>query len=138
MQTLGERLKLIQKDSGKTLPEFARSLGVSRDSLINYQQNRTAPDSRFLSAICEKYGVNPTWLLLGQGDAYIKEEKAAEEPPAKVVYFDDAVEILMEAEKEAGVTLNEYQRQNVLKVLRKELAIGKAKAIIRAVKEEEE
>jgi transcriptional regulator with XRE-family HTH domain len=120
LKTLGERLKFIQKKSGKTLPNFAQSLKVSRDSLINYQQNRTNPDSRILSTLCELYGVNPTWLLLGVGDPTIGDEGQAgeREREGKVGAIDPVVLLLNEEEKRAGIVLTPEQRKAILKILR--------------------
>jgi transcriptional regulator with XRE-family HTH domain len=120
LKTLGERLKFIQKKSGKTLPEFAQGLRVSRDSLINYQQNRTSPDSRFLSTLCALYRVNPTWLLQGEGEPFV--EGSTQEGEAtkrgKAVTLDPVVQLLYAEEKRAGITLTPEQRTAILKILR--------------------
>ena len=117
---MGERLKFIQKKSGKTLPEFAQSLKISRDSLINYQQNRTSPDSRFLSTLCALYRVNPTWLLQGEGEPFV--EGSTQEGPAtgrdKAGAIDPVMQLLNEEEERAGVTLTPDERSAILKILR--------------------
>jgi transcriptional regulator with XRE-family HTH domain len=118
LKTLGERIKFIQKKSGKTLPDFAQSLGVSRDSLINYQQDRTRPDSRFLSTLCELYLVNPTWLLLGEGEQVSGDEGKAGEKEGKVIEKDPVVQLLNEEVERAGIILTPDQRTATLKILR--------------------
>jgi transcriptional regulator with XRE-family HTH domain len=120
LKTLGERLKLIQKKSGKTLPKFAQSLGVSRDSLINDQQNRTSPDSRFLSTLCALYRVNPTWLLIGESEPSVEGSTQEGEATSrgKGVTIDPILHLLNEEEERAGVTLNPEQRTAILKILR--------------------
>jgi transcriptional regulator with XRE-family HTH domain len=120
LKTLGERLKFIQKKSGKTLPEFAQGLGVSRDSLINYQQNRTNPDSRFLSTLCALYRVNPTWLLQGEGEPFV--EDSTQEGQAtgrgKLGAIDPVMQLLNEEEERAGIILTLEQRTAIFKILR--------------------
>jgi DNA-binding XRE family transcriptional regulator len=74
LKTLGERIKYLQKKSGKNQVEFAKILGVSKGSLILYQKNNRKPDSSFLSALCELYRVNPAWLLLGEGEPFVEKE----------------------------------------------------------------
>jgi hypothetical protein len=37
MSTLGERIKIIQIKSGLLQPQFAKSLGISKETLIHYQ-----------------------------------------------------------------------------------------------------
>jgi transcriptional regulator with XRE-family HTH domain len=118
LKTLGERLKFIQKKSGKTLPEFAKSLGVSRDSLINYQQNRTSPSSRFISTFCKLYRVNPTWLLLGEGELVLGEEGKVAFRGGKDEGIDPVLQLLKQEEDRAGVTLTPEQRKSILKILR--------------------
>ncbi len=48
-------------------------------------------------------------------------KKALEGNSPKVEILDPAFKILLEASKRAGVQLNEKQRDNVLKIIRKEL-----------------
>jgi transcriptional regulator with XRE-family HTH domain len=120
LRTLGERLKFIQKKSRKTLPDIARSLGVSRDSLINYQHNRTNPDSRFLSTFCELYRVNPAWLLLGEGEPFGEGDTQEGEvtAPGRVMAVDPVLQLLNQEEKRAGITLTPEQRTAILKIFR--------------------
>jgi transcriptional regulator with XRE-family HTH domain len=116
LRTLGERLKFIQKKSRKTLPDFASSLGVSRDSLINYQHNRTNPDSRFLATFCELYRVNPTWLLLGEGEPFPNAHEVT--GPGDVMAIDPVTQLLNQEEQRAGITLTPEQRTAILKIFR--------------------
>ena len=118
MKTLGERVQLIQKESGKTLPQFAKSLGISRHSLINYQKNRTYPDSRFLSTLCEVYRVNPTWLLLGDGKPFSPETDMIVPQAAVLPVRDPVAQLLAEEEERAGLNLTPEQRRAILKILR--------------------
>jgi transcriptional regulator with XRE-family HTH domain len=120
LKTLGERLKFIQKKCGKTLPVFAQSLRISRDSLINYQQNRTSPDSRFLSTLCALYRLNPTWILLGEGEPFIGGGTLDSEATglSKVVPTDPVAQLLNEEEERAGISLTPEQRTAILKILR--------------------
>lgn len=120
METLGERLKLIQKKLGITLPKFAKNLGASIDSLINYQQNRTNPDNRFLSTLCKPYRINPTWLLIGKGKPFLGGSNQELEGlgQGKVAGSDPVEQLLTQEEERAGVTLLPEQRAAILKILR--------------------
>lgn len=102
MKTLGERLKFVQKRTGKTLPDFAKSLRISRDSLINYQKNRTNPDSRLLSTLCEMYRINPVWLLLGKGDFRLCDEGKEDRPPEIIIAPELRILTKAEARREVG------------------------------------
>jgi transcriptional regulator with XRE-family HTH domain len=81
LQTLGDRIRFIQKNSGRIQPDFAKSLGVSKGSLILYQKNERSPDSSFLQTLCREYGVNPAWLLLGEGDPFLRHHKVIKKRP---------------------------------------------------------
>jgi len=59
------RLKNIRGQT--SLKEFAETLGVHPNTITNYEKGRS-PDSDFLALVCEKYKVNPTWLLTGEGE----------------------------------------------------------------------
>jgi transcriptional regulator with XRE-family HTH domain len=117
LKTLGERIKFVQKKSGKSLPDFSKSLEVSRESLINYQQNRTRPDSKFLSTLCELYLVSPTWLLLGEGEPFLGDEGKAGEKGSQFSDKDLVLQLLKKEEERAGITLTPGQRTAVLKIL---------------------
>lgn len=67
---IGARIERVRGNI--TRDEFASSLGVSKRTLQRYEIENRHPDSVFLTAICEKYGVNPAWLLLGEGEMYAK------------------------------------------------------------------
>ena len=120
LDTLGERIRYLQKSSGKNQVDFARSLGVSKGSLILYQKNNRSPDSSFLVTLCELYRVNPTWLLLGEGEPFIGERTQGEESTdgRKGVAVDPVVQLLNEEEERAGITLSPEQRTAILKILR--------------------
>ena len=118
LDTLGDRIKLIWKKSGKSLPEFANILGVSRHSLINYQKNRTYPDSRFLSTLSKLCGVNPTWLLLGEGEPFGQEVEPLIAPMAVRTDSDLVEQLLAEEEGRSGVSLSPDQRIAILKIFR--------------------
>ena len=102
------------------MPEFAQSLRVSRDSLINYEQNRTSPDSRIISTLCDLYRVNPTWLLLGEGEPFIEGRTQEGETAERDTFLpiDPVVQLLNEEEERAGITLTPEQRTAILKILR--------------------
>jgi transcriptional regulator with XRE-family HTH domain len=118
MKTLGERIKYIQRNSGKNQTIFAQSLGVSKGSVILYQKNERSPDSSFLKTLCELYKVNPSWLLLGEGEPFIADQGQAGRREGTVGTIDPVVLLLNEEEKRAGIVLTPEQRTAVLKILR--------------------
>jgi transcriptional regulator with XRE-family HTH domain len=120
LKTLGERIKYLTENSVMNQVDFARSLGVSKGSLILYHKNNRRPDSSFLKTLCELFRVNPTWLLLGEGEPFV--EVGTQEGKAtgrgKVVAIDPVVQLLNEEEERAGITLAPDQRTVILIILR--------------------
>ncbi len=45
--------------------KFADSLGIHKNTLIRYEKGERLPDSSLLLLICERYDVDPGWLLTG-------------------------------------------------------------------------
>nr|WP_320048859.1 S24 family peptidase [uncultured Desulfuromonas sp.] len=64
--TLGSRIKELRGPDARE--KFAQRLGVSRNTIANYETGHRMPDAPFLNRILELYPeVNPTWLLTGEG-----------------------------------------------------------------------
>ena len=64
------RLKNIRGQT--SVKEFAETLGVHPNTITNYEKGRS-PDAEFLTLVCVKYKVNPTWLLTGEGEMKVSE-----------------------------------------------------------------
>jgi transcriptional regulator with XRE-family HTH domain len=118
MKTLGDRIRYIQRNSGRNQKIFGQSLGVSKGSLILYQKNERSPDSSFLKTLCEVYEVNPSWLLLGEGEPFIGNKGQAGEREGEAGPIDPVGLLLNEEEKRAGIVLTPEQRKAILKILR--------------------
>jgi len=101
-------------------PQFAKNLGVSKETIIHYQKDRRHPDGVFLSNLCKLYSVNPAWLLLGKGEPFIgkriQEKDLAKQ--GKVGAIDSVLQLLDDEEKRAGISLTSQQRTAILRILR--------------------
>ncbi|MBW1976229.1 MAG: LexA family transcriptional regulator [Deltaproteobacteria bacterium] len=65
--TINKRIKTLVKRSGLTLQDFAAKVGISKTTLVSYQKGATSPPAKVLQRLCERFGVNPEWLLMGKG-----------------------------------------------------------------------
>jgi len=65
--TINKRIKTLVKRSGLTLQDFAAKVGISKTTLVSYQRGATSPPAKVLQRLCERFGVNPEWLLMGKG-----------------------------------------------------------------------
>lgn len=63
--TIGERLKLVRGSASQD--EFSKRLGVSKAAVGAYERNVQVPGSAFIIAVCERYDIEPRWLLTGVG-----------------------------------------------------------------------
>ena len=63
MSDFRTRLNQLLIDSGKTVTDFAKLLGISRQSLNYYLNGNRVPDCNTLRRICEKCAVSADWLL---------------------------------------------------------------------------
>ena len=69
--TLGERIKSVRKQNKLTQTEFAKSLGASRGMIVNVEMDKISnmtAKKPLLQLICDKYGINPAWLIDGEGE----------------------------------------------------------------------
>ncbi len=74
--TLGDRIKEVRSELSQR--EFGKIFGVTADTLRRYETNKNPPDAGFLTALVKHYGVDPSWLLMGEGAKY-KEEAGVQE-----------------------------------------------------------
>lgn len=66
MAGVGERIRSIR--GVRTQKDFADSLGISTQALINYERHGRTPKQQILNKISNVYGVNVEWLLTGAGE----------------------------------------------------------------------
>ena len=67
------RTEHLKKQYGRkvTQQEFADKLGLSQNFIWQIEKGERVPSERTISDICEKFGVNRTWLVDGIGDPFI-------------------------------------------------------------------
>ena len=75
METIGNRILQIRKDSGLNQSDFAQKLGVVTQSTISVLEVgvNVNPTYDTICAICQKFNVRSQWLLFGLGAIYTKE-----------------------------------------------------------------
>lgn len=64
--SIGKRLVEVRKATGLNQTDFAVQFGVSRGTYKNYERGAVDPPISLVAKICEKYGANANWLLLGK------------------------------------------------------------------------
>jgi len=74
--TLRERVRFLIETSKMSLPEFANRIGVHKNTIVGYRDEKIQPTAPVLERICREFDVRPEWLLLGRGPMRAGEEPA--------------------------------------------------------------
>ncbi len=87
MDTMGERLLALRRKMGITQEDLAEELKVSRQSVSNWELNKTLPDTDKLFALAKIYEVSLDYMVFGikaeETDKNIEEIPAAEDKELK-------------------------------------------------------
>lgn len=81
MNNIGDRIKIIRKDSKLTQQRFAERIGIKQNTVAQYEMGRTVPLGPIINAICKEFNVLEDWLRYGlepMRAAKSKEEEIAE------------------------------------------------------------
>ena len=63
--SIGQRIRVVRASMRQ--PDFAKSVGISANTLSRNELGKTTPDAEVLAEICRRYNVNGDWLLTGRG-----------------------------------------------------------------------
>ncbi len=74
-QGYGDRIKELRLSQNLTLEKFAKKIGTSKATAINYEKNGTIPDISTVGRMVREFGLNSHWLITGKGDMILKEGK---------------------------------------------------------------
>lgn len=67
--TLGGRLSWAREAAGFTLSQLAQSIGVRKETLSAWEQDRSEPRANRLVMLAGMLNISPAWLLSGMGEA---------------------------------------------------------------------
>lgn len=76
---IGDKIKSLRKEKGLTQQQLADKLNISRNSLINYENNRRTPSIRKIKKIAEVLGVSYSEIIFDNEKITLSE----------IVKFDD-------------------------------------------------
>jgi transcriptional regulator with XRE-family HTH domain len=95
--TPGDRIKFIRGSLAKV--EFARALGINRNTLLKYETNKGFPDFERLQKIHEKFKVNINWLISGEGKPYLKRLKYPPNMENRIIKLESRITALEKKSK---------------------------------------
>lgn len=79
MSEIVQRFLAVKDNLGVTKAKFCKDIGVSVATFDNYFNGKGVPKAIFLANICEKFGVDGTWLLTGEGQMFQPSEQSIED-----------------------------------------------------------
>ncbi len=66
-----DRIRKVRKEAGLTQEEFAKRLGIKRNTVATYETTCKIPMDSIITSICREFNVNEEWLRNGVGEMYI-------------------------------------------------------------------
>jgi transcriptional regulator with XRE-family HTH domain len=68
----GERILSLRKDAGLTFEALAEKLGVTYQSVREWEIGKTSPSADNIGRLAEVFGVHPTWIWTGLGPKQLR------------------------------------------------------------------
>jgi len=95
IMSIGKRIKELRGKVPRDV--FATQLGVVRNTVQRYEIYEQKPSLEFIEIICNKFDVNPDWLIFGKGAKYRGDTHKQESSPLDYSYIP-----MVEAKLSAG------------------------------------
>ena len=76
MSHVGKRLKEIRAILESSQTHMARTLGIAQSTLSQIESEHSQPSFDVLSRLAARYAINLNWLILGDGDMFIRQPEA--------------------------------------------------------------
>lgn len=67
---LKDRIRQIRQNAGLTQQEFAKRIGVSRNTIASYETSVRVPIEAIIVSMCREFDVNENWMRTGEGSIY--------------------------------------------------------------------
>lgn len=72
--SVGERVKQLREHFGLKQGEFSDEIGMSQTHVSRIEKGKLEPSNSFLNALKERFGINPEWMMTGEGEMLISPE----------------------------------------------------------------
>lgn len=103
------RFKQLREALRLNQGEIAAKTGVHLQTISRYERGELRPSGKKISALVQTVGVNPTWLLTGEGEMFIKPPKekfpSETEDSVLLVLLDKVRKIYREGGQDAKIKL---------------------------------
>ena len=116
--TIGERIRMVRKETGLTLEKFGESIGLKKAGLSLIENGRNGASDQTIRSIAREFGVSEDWLRTGEGEMKLATASgAAAEIADRLGLGPWATQAL-----ERFMALNEKEQVLFLEILEKILA----------------
>lgn len=92
---MNTRIKAVRNALGMTQEEFAKRIGVKRNTIATYEMGRSTPSDAGLALICREFNINETWLRTGSGDMFLPKSENAIDALVKEYHLSEASRALL-------------------------------------------
>ena len=103
-----------------------KGLGVNQRTVSNWETGRNEPSIEILNKITSLWGINPTWLLTGEGPMFREKEvrKEEEPPPSREDSFEGLSPELLRALshptiRSIALMLSEMSEDDIREILKR-------------------
>lgn len=72
------RIKKVRLSEGISQESFGYRIGITRSSVSKLESGENSPSPQTQRLICQEFGVNPEWLLTGEGEMYVSPDNSVE------------------------------------------------------------
>ena len=70
-----ERIKQLREQFGLKQGEFSDQLRMSQTHLSRIEKGKVPPSKSFLNALKGEFGINPDWIMTGEGEKLVPPEE---------------------------------------------------------------
>lgn len=67
---MNKRIKELRKALNLTQNELGSRIGMTPNTITNYETGRRVPSNQVIFSICREFNVNEDWLRTGNGDMF--------------------------------------------------------------------
>jgi repressor LexA len=76
ISTIGERIRKARENKDIDQASLAEKVGIASRTLQRWEKGEQVPGGDFILQIASSTGIRPDWLLTGEGDMYLRTDRA--------------------------------------------------------------
>ncbi|GEM_PF-2290255 len=92
MVNISKRLTELRKKQDMSQADFAERMGTNKVQVSRYETGERTPTVDYIIKLVEVFKINTNWLIAGNGEMFLDQEKRAKEP--KDDGFDETIKAL--------------------------------------------